>query len=559
MADYLKLIEEKKAEEVELIKRWDADRDLYYLKPYTMMTADGLNKIRNVVNVTLAIPARFANDVTSLLGTAKEQVIVETEDKKIDTRFIEDFRRAALSSANARLELQGKDKLNPWWDFHGCLRGICAASCLFQMFEEVLVPEINTWDRRFVTYDVGVKGLSWAANETVKTKSAVEAEEWFKNPLRVKHINVLDKNNALTNVFDTEHMEIWLNKAKVLEQEHSFGFTPVVIRSAAQGSMLADDDSLSHKGEGIFFLIRGGIAELNRLITIMETLNLISIKPPKGWASEGGKQESPEYDEAMSMASITAHEIAGGVTDIKFGDAQRSAQLAYSILREEIERATAAASDLGTIESPPASGVRAMVAGESRDQLLSPRLGLKAAMNKGLADMLTAQVIQIGGSVELGTPGHKRLFETSKLQGEYEGYFKYTIRSSTLDASRASMAAAYGNLIPDKAKRVEVLQREDPDGDERQLRVEEMESIVPPIKMDRGVRALLEMAEKGDENAEREAEIASSYMGMTLKQMMAGGIAPPKTQPEQEPKQVLPLYGGATGGRQRKAPTEEEE
>lgn len=74
--------------------------------------------------------------------------------------------------------------------------------------------------------------------------------------------------------------------------------------------------------------------------------------------------------------------------------------------------------------------------------------------------------------------------------------------------------------------------------------------------MNRDVRALLEMAERGDKYAELEAEIASRYMGITLQQMMTGQAAPPKPEPEQESKQVLSLWGGAAGGRPQTAEEE---
>jgi len=249
---------------------------------------------------------------------------------------------------------------------------------------------------------------------------------------------------------------------------------------------------------------------------------------------------------------MTSADIGGGVQNIDFGDAQRSAQLAYSIMREAIRDATVAASDLGVIESPPASGVRAMVAGESRDQLLGPRLGTKAFMNQGLANMFTAQVKLIGGSIELGTLGQKQTFDVGKLEGAYQTHYKYTIKSAAVDAGRASLAAAYGNLIPDRAKRTEILQREDPTGDEDQLRWEEMERLFPEIKMRRGIEALIKM----DEDAE--ARIALAKLGVTLNQMMSGEVTPPKPEEEQEPKQVLSLFGGGAGGRQTATPREEE-
>ncbi|GAG94870.1 unnamed protein product, partial [marine sediment metagenome] len=255
-----------------------------YLKKYVMSDAKG-RAIPDIVNVTLPLPGRFFNDVVSLLGTAKEQSIVETEDKGIDTTEIEGFREAAFGAANARLRLQGKFELNPWWDFHSCIRGGAAARCLFRIGdvvragkkEQMLIPDITPWDIRYVTSAVGEQGLDWAAYKTTRTKDAIEAEKWVIESgftLTAKEAEVLD-------VWDTEHNEVWVAGDKVFEQPHDFGFCPVVIRYVVLGSMLADKDSLEHQGEGLFFLIRDAIPELERLLSIMQTLNLLSLKPPK--------------------------------------------------------------------------------------------------------------------------------------------------------------------------------------------------------------------------------------------------------------------------------------
>ena len=549
--EYAELVKAKEGEQGDLITRWDADKGLLYLSPYKMMDANGKNAVPDIVNVTLNIPGRFANDVVALLGSAKEQVIVETKDKALDTTEVEDFQKAAFGAANARLRMQGLWELNPWFDYHASNRGWCAARCLFRMGtnrtgETILLPDIMPWDSRYVTYAVGEEGLDWAAYKTTRTKDQIESEKWAIE----SNFTIAAKEAEVLDIWSTEHNEVQVAGVKVFEQPHTFSFCPVVIQRVTLGSMLADADSLAHQGEGIFFLIREAIPELNRLISIMQTLNLKILKPPKGWASKDGRQESPGYEDAMRMASITQHEIGGGVTNIDFGDAQRSAQLAYTIMREAIKEATVAASDLGIIESPPASGVRAMVAGESRDQLLGPRLGTKALMNQGLADMLTTQVIQIGGSVELGTLGHKRTFQVSKLDGVYETHYKYTIKSAAVDAGRASLAAAYGDDLSWRTKAEEIYQLEDVVGEDIRRHVEQAERLSPSIKMRRILESLVE------DGRNEEAELMSAEMGVNLQQMMSGQAVLPKPEPEQEPKQVLSLFGGG-GGRVTK-PAEEE-
>jgi len=169
--------------------------------------------------------------------------------------------------------------------------------------------------------------------------------------------------------------------------------------------------------------------------------------------------------------------------------------------------------------------------------------------------MLIDQTIQTGATaVEIGMRGHKRTFDARKLQGEYDIKFKYFIKSPTRDVARFSMAGAAGNLIPDKAKRRDILQREDPEEDERQLRWEEAERLSPAIKMNRTIVALIEMAKRGDKQAGLEAEIMSAEMGVNLKQMLAGEVGQqPKPEEAEKAEPLVPLFSGGGGSARRAA------
>ena len=256
----------------------------------------------------------------------------------------------------------------------------------------------------------------------------------------------------------------------------------------------------------------------------------------------------------MDSGQVAAMQPGDSIEPISYGDAQRSATIVFNMMNAAVDEGTISPADLGAIERPPASGVRALIAGEHINNLLRPRLEAKARLNKQTALMFTKQVIQIGGSVELGAEGHKRTFETSKLKGEYVTTYKYTFKSPSVDAGLVSLSAAYGHLIPDRAKRAEILQREDPDGDEKQLRWEEAERLSPAIKMRRTAKALIEMEE------DEEAKLLADEAQVNLEMLLAGDISQqPKPEKKEEPKQVLSLFGGAAGRVSPEVPEEEKE
>lgn len=551
--DYQQKVKDKEEENSALITRWKEDEDLLYLAKYVMKDADK-STVEDIINITLNRPAVFAANVISALGRASEQGVIESEDKELDTAYIEDFRKAGLDSANDRLRRQGRGQLNPFFDTQNCIRGRSAARCVFQMVDGVLIPEIVPWDTRYVTYAMGANGLDWGAYKTKRQKDVIEAK--YGEELKKYNVDIPAKGTEVLDVWDTEHNEVWISDKKILEQEHTFGFTPVCIQIVplGYGAILLGDDRVKYEGESIFFLIRDVIPELNRLASIMQTLNLKAVKPPMMWKSKDGQlyKESPEYDDVAGMATVTPADIGGGAEPISYGDAQRSATMAYAMMDKALQEGSLSSIDLGTLQFQ-LSAVALIEIGEGRDQVFLPRLEAKAMLNEQLAEMFTQQVIQIGGSVELGTPGHKRTFDVGKLEGEYETTYKYFVKSPKIDAGRVTLYAAYGDAVSKKYKKKEVLQMEDPEGDDRQQRWEEAERLSPGVKMRRTIEALIKL----DEDAE--AKLMLAEMGVTIQQMLSGDISQiPKPEPEEKPTQVVPLLGaGGGGGRARQSGGEE--
>lgn len=552
MVDYLKEIQLKKDEQSELETRWQADEDLLYLKKYIMRDAGGQNAVPDIVNVTLNRPAVFAANAIAALGSTSEQRVVESNDSKIDTKYIEDFQKVGFASANDRLRKQGKPLLNPFADTQFCIRGRTARRILFRMENDILIPDIANWDGRYVTYEIGVNGLAWGANESMRSRGDIESENWALK----RNFTIVETGAVVKDVYDTEGHFIYVGEKLAFEEEHSYGFCPVVVQIVplGYGAILLSEGNLKNEGESVFFLIRRVIPELNRLVSIWQTLNLKSVKPPMKYKSKAGtKAIPPGYEDATDMGTITALDETGDIAPINYGDAQRAATLAFNMMNAAIDEGTISPADLGAIERPPASGVRALIAGEHINNLLAPRLEAKAGLNKQTAEMFAEQVIQMGGSVELGVSGHKRKFEASKLMGEYDTTYRYTFKSPSLDAGLVSLAAAYGHLIPDRAKRTDILQREDPDGDEKQLSWEEAGRISPAIKMRRLAKDLIEMDEG------EEAQLLADEAQVNLDMLLAGDISQqPKPEKKEEPKQVLSLFGGASGRVSPEVPEEEE-
>ena len=395
------------------------------------------------------------------------------------------------------------------------------------MIGGVLVPNIVPWDFRYVTWEEGQDGYACYSTTRKKSELLVEYPE-FKD----RGINSL---MVVRDVWDKTHNEIWIGNQMVVEQEHPYGYVPVSLQMVPLGSMLTDSDAVSHQGESIFFLIRTIIPELNRLASIMQTLNLKAVKPPMK-AKKRGAGDAPAYEEVSGMSAITTMEPDEDIQTIDYGDAKRAAEMALNMFSQAEAEGSLPPEAFGSIDIS-LSNVALITLGERAGQVFFPRLKTKALLNQSLAEMFIQQCLQIGGTLELGTAGHKRSFNTEKLKGEYEVAFEYFPKSPSLDMARFSVAATGKTVgMTQRAIDIEILQREDPEGDERQRRWEMAEALVPAVRLQRIVKSLIEDAERGDDDAELEAELVSAAMGVTLQQMLSGAEGQtPEVEPPLKP------------------------
>ena len=379
---------------------------------------------------------------------------------------------------------------------------------------------------------MGAEGLDWASYGLERTRDDIESQPWAIE----KDFTVDAKKANLLDVWTPEGNIIYVNDDIVWEQEHDFGFTPVAVQvvSLGYGGVLLDDQSVRYEGESIFFLIRELVPELNRIISISQTLNLKAVKPPIKQKLEGTKEQA-DYEDVMASGASTQLKPTEDITLMDYGDIRATFDRAFNIIETAVREGSLTNIDVGN-PSQPFSNVALLTIGEKRGQLLLPRLAAKSLLNESIAEMFTRQVVQIGGSAEIGPTGHKRTFQTSKLDAEYSTEYRYLIKSPQDDVARASVAAGLGNLASRKYKQETIMQFEDPVGMEREINVDEAERLFPSIKADRVIKALVE------EGMDFEAELASAAMGVELQGVLRGEVRkkdkpdlPTQVQPTREP------------------------
>ena len=540
MPDYLQLIKDKNKEENLLIQRMDADKDLLYLKKYVMQDKN-LKAIPGIINVTLNDCAVFAANVISAFGSTSQQTEVVSEDKDIDTKYIEDFQAACINAANARLRNMGKPQLNLFTDEQLSIRGRSALRCLFRMENGKLIPDITAWDTRYVKYQMGIDGMVWGSYQTRRANGKITNE--YGPDIEKYRVGLSGNYTEVTDVWTTEGNIVYIGEKTVRERPHGYGYTPIVIQVVPLGSMLQDTDSIAHWGESIFFLIRDIIPELNRLASMAQTINFAVVKGAKIYKSKAGvSAEPPEYEDATGLGAITAVDPEGGIENVPIQDITRAFTQMHSILESRMQRGSLSSLDLGTLTFP-LSAVALVEIGEGRDQVFLPRLNSKALLNQDLAAMFTKQILDMGQDVKIG----KRTFELKKLDGEYDTTYKYFSKSPKIDVARYSIATSAERYLSERGVLTDVIQHPDPEGVLRERSWDLAAKISPAIMRHRIIKDLIEMEK------DLEAEIMSAEMGMTLKQVLAGvPLEPPKEGGVPEP--ILPLMaGGGVGGAQTSA------
>ena len=530
MPDYLKLVEAKEKDEGDLHTRQDLDVKTRDLARY-VLSDDLRQPLSGIINVTLNRPAVFYANIFAALNNAFEQIVVESPTQGFDTHYVENFRKAGFNAANTRLRKQGRFRIEPFIDEQSCIRGRAANRVLFRMVKGKLVADIANWDTRYLSYEMDGDGVAWGGLNEKRSMDLIKSQ-YPKEIIRYK-IDTSKKDAKVLDVWHREGNEVWIGGQKVVEQEHKFGFTPIVIEVVTLGSMLSDEDSLVRRGESIFFLIRSIIPELNRLGSIVATQTQLTVKPPIQTENPQGKTaEPPDYDVMDQGSSSSADQ--GMLTHVlEMGDIGRAATLLSNMLEAALQEGSLSSSDLGVPGSPPQSGVSLLIRQEGRNQVFLPRLDVKANMKLGIGDMFTTQVEQIGGTVELDN----QTFDTSKLGGQYQVKHVYSVKSKATDAGLATLVAAYGDLIPKKSK-LEILGREDPEGEEDQLNWELVGMKYPIVQMRRDVISLLKLKE------EEEASLVIDSAGVELEKLLAGELEEPKPEERKEPTQVTSLFGG---------------
>jgi hypothetical protein len=297
-----------------------------------------------------------------------------------------------------------------------------------------------------------------------------------------------------------------------MTQPNTFGKPPFVIQPAPAGFMLLDKGYMVHEGEDIFFLDRGLYPELNRLMSIDQTLAMKAIMPP--------------YQKQVADMAGEPAPYPGGIGEVnevlpneKFElipqpDINTASRVAHQNIAGAVQRGGVNNIDLGNV-TQTVSAVWITEQTEIRNKLISPRLGALAKLREQRERLKIEQFVKLGlTDTAIGKRGRKRSYSVAGLGNadNYDISFRLMSKSKKQEIANLAMAAAARDVLSEETTIRDILMSDDPEGEFARLKAERAERADPVIALFRMACALADEAEELEDAEAEQKKIESMMM-----------------------------------------------
>jgi hypothetical protein len=529
----------------------DEDAKLAYLDPYKLVDSKG-RPINDTISITMNDPAVFANAIASILISGKWQTVVEGNITATQTHKIENFVDSIDDAAEDKYPKPGISGIHTFHCNHVCVRGWIGERVLWLTDRQGFTyPDVLPMDMRYFVYEQGKDGLNWGCYMTYRSAELVKSE--------YPKANVRDSDQVLVyDYWDDKVNEVWIGDYKVLEQKNSLSYPPFVLQPVSAGFMLLDKGYMNREGESLFFLDRDLYPELNRLMSIDQTLAMKSIMPPyqKQEAELTGK--NPGYPGGIGAVKTVLPDEKYEL--IPQPDTNQATIVAHQNIQNGVTRGGVTDIDVGNVKQPT-SAVSITEQSELRNKILQPRVQALTNLKASRARMLLDQYAEGElGTIEIGSRGLRKSFDTTVIGDPNDYRVSYRLMTQDKKQKIANIAladAAQGKLSKDTILR-DILKSDDPEGEMSKLKAEEAEAFDPVIKFIRLTFSLIDEADKLHEIEKDQKLIEAKRLAQKCVQLIQQektmGVTPPQSQGlEQKGNQAqallaLPkMFGGGTG------------
>ncbi|MHC4090791.1 MAG: hypothetical protein ACYSVY_11040, partial [Planctomycetota bacterium] len=394
-----------------------------------------------------------------------------------------------------------------------------------------------------------MSGMKWWCYQTTRSKEDIEADYQVPNLSKGDHL--------VRDVWTRGENIVYVDDHRAKAAGHSYGEVPCLYVKVPFGAMLADPRNAAHEGESILQMNRNLWPEMNRSVTVLQTLNMMTFTAGYLYKNEEGVDaELPDKDprRVRGGTSIGIHE---SIEPVAIQDMRNSTRHLLAILEGRLQRGSLTALDFGNLTFPLSAVAIARLT-EGRDQIFVPRIQGIAMYYQRLLKMIIRQILSKGLPITIGPPESRREFKPSDLEGEYTIKFRYFSESpEQVIANYAVADAARQAGLPQHDIMRDILKVPDPTGTIMRRRAEDAEALDPVVKLYRYIVTLIEQGQ------DLEAKLMKPTLFNMVRQRMAGpmpeaapavaaGAATP--QLPQGGQGLVPLLAAGSGGGGRRNP-----
>jgi len=521
-----------------IFQRMDEDEKLWTQEPYVLKDAKG-ETLDDVISVTMNNARVFGERVMAVLNESKELIEIngQRNGKELDgheTAVIEDWWYDLMYLANENLNQVLMPDLDTYIWEQISIRGRAGARILLSQDRNGFDVDILPVDMRKCVYSVGRRGLSRVAFWDTLDKTMCREEYPDYRPT--------GESITRWDCWDNLEEVIFLDGKFYEAIPNKLLHPPFVIQLCQQGTFLdTSSRALRMQGDSIFSANRELYPELNRIASILETMNMLSLAPPQVLKSVSGKKlpDEPIY----RLGRILALETTEGLQKIEGPDIQASGRFFQAMLDGALQRGSISNIDWGNLQFQLSQVAIATLAGASR-QVFTPRIKTGERFKRMLCREAIWQFKAFDMSANIGRTGKKRTYTATDLAGDYTVDFEY------LTALPEETAAAYGlatmarSWMDDRSIRKNILRYRDYDD------IDEKYLIQTAQKVSRAL-GLFQMAQALDKQGRTdEAKVLLIEMGQSLQGIAPAevtkitGVEVPQASPEQK-AQALQLSPAA--------------
>lgn len=491
----------KALESQEYFTRMDEHKYLYALDKYKMKIDN--KEVPDIINITLNDPQTFADYIIATLAGSIQQIEIEGDKLLTDQpEDIEELLNAVMECAGERLTNMEYPGLNQFDFSMACLRGRVARRITLRIKNGVFVPDILPIDTRFFVYEVGVDGLSLASYKMDKTPDQI----------RVIYPDFKGLSSLGDGVSELELRDVWTPKehriyvsGEPFIEPNPWGYVPFGVQICNTGNNLLDKDMRKYKGNSVYSGIADLYPELNRVVSILATLNVKVIQGNLQYKSREGTQANLPDESPLGLRTVLPVEVEGGYYPMPLEDIRQATTMLWNILEQRKQEATIASSKYGNLDFP-LSAVAIAKLGSETDKILFPRIEAVANLNMKSARMMIDQLKRIGGTIEIGELGS---FDTSCLNGKFKITYSYTQTSPQQDISNISIANSAKEFVSPDTIRRDYLKLQDPDGEKAKILIAKYEAVGADNMSDSELYQVIHDLRDVDRNVEAELALRS--------------------------------------------------